>query len=172
MNNYNTIILNDVTNIKGISVSFYVQGCPHHCKGCFNPETWDFNGGQPYTEHTKWEIIEAIGANGLQRNFSVLGGEPLAPQNLQMVDEVVAAVRAAYPKITIALWTGYTFEKLNKDNSHILSILNKINYIIDGQFIEELKDLNLYLRGSSNQRIWMKREDGTWDNEEKKEERI
>ena len=84
MSRYNTIIPNDVANGEGICVSFFVQGCPHHCPGCFNPETWDFIGGQEYTSHTKWEIIKAINANGIVRNFSVLGGEPLAPQNIFM----------------------------------------------------------------------------------------
>lgn len=161
MSKYNVIIPNDVANGEGVCVSFFVQGCPHHCKGCFNPETWDFDGGASYTEHTKWEIIEAIGANGLQRNFSILGGEPLAPQNLSMTEEVVCAVRAAYPKIKIFLWTGYNFEELAALNEDLFKILDCVDVIIDGQFVEEEKDLDLRLRGSKNQRIWIK-EKGVW----------
>lgn len=161
MSRYNTIIKNDVANGEGIRVSFFVQGCPHHCSNCFNKETWDFDKGYEYTDDIKWEIIRAINANGIMRNFSVLGGEPLAPNNLKMVNEVITAVRAAYPDIDIILWTGYTFEELDRNNKYIESILNKINRLVDGKFIEELKDLTLPLRGSSNQRIW-KRKDTTW----------
>lgn len=163
MSRYNTIIPNDIVNGEGVCVSFFVQGCPHHCPGCFNEETWDFHGGQEYMDHTKWEIIEAIGANGLQRNFSVLGGEPLAPQNIQMTAEVIDAVRHAYPKINIYLWTGYEFGELllNKDDT-MKQILSKINVLIDGPFIESLKDLSLILRGSSNQHIYRK-QNNEWE---------
>lgn len=160
MNRYNAILTNDVVNGEGVCVSFFVQGCPHHCKGCFNPETWDFEGGKPYTEGVKKEIIKAIKANGIQRNFSVLGGEPLAGQNIEMTKDIVKTIRNIYPNIKIFLWTGYDFE----DSSHdidFFEILQYIDVVIDGKFIEELKDLNLRLRGSSNQRIWIK-ENGFW----------
>lgn len=157
MSKYNTIIPNDVVNGEGVCVSFFVQGCPHHCPGCFNEETWDFRGGQEYMESTKWDIIKAIGANGIQRNFSVLGGEPLAPQNQQMTAEVVDAVRHAYPKIKIFLWTGYEFDELiNHLTDDLKKILLTIDVLIDGPFIEEKKDLSLKLRGSSNQHIRQK----------------
>ena len=156
MNRYNAIVTNDIVNGKGVCVSFFVQGCPHHCKGCFNPETWDFNGGKPYTEGVKEEIIKAIKANGIQRNFSILGGEPLAPENLKMTTDIVCSVRAAYPEIKIYLWTGYSFEDIS-----FIKVLEYIDIIIDGKFIEEQKDLNLYLRGSSNQKIWIKKK-GKW----------
>lgn len=148
---------NDVVNGEGVCVSFWVQGCPHHCSGCFNPETWDFKEGQPYNEHTKWEIIEDISANGITRNFSILGGEPLDEHNLSMVEEVVTAVRQAYPNIKIFLWTGYTIEDLSGCFDQKLGrILNTIDVLIDGPFIEEQKDLSLKLRGSKNQRIFHK----------------
>ena len=163
MSRYNAIISNDVVNGHGVCTSFFVQGCPHHCPGCFNEETWDFKGGQPYTPEVKWEIIKSIGANGLQRNFSILGGEPLALQNLEMVNEVISAVRHAYPDIEVCLWTGYTLEELQARPSEDLSnILNQIDILIDGQFINEQKDLNLQLRGSTNQRIW-KRNNDSWE---------
>lgn len=157
MNKYHSIIPNDVVNGHGVCVSFWVQGCVHHCPNCFNPETWDFKEGKDYTEHTKWEIIEDIGANGLQRNFSVLGGEPLAPQNLTMTAEVIKAVRNAYPNIEIVLWTGYTFNELLMDyEPKIQEILSNIDFVVDGPFIEEEKDLSLQWRGSKNQHIWKK----------------
>ena len=142
MNRYSAIIPNDVVNGRGVCVSFFVQGCPHHCPGCFNEETWDFNGGIPYTSEVKWNIIKAISANNITRNFSVLGGEPLAPQNIDMTWEVIDAVRHAYPHIEITLWTGYTYEELMVLSSeNLLNILNTINVLVDGPFIEKEKDL-------------------------------
>ena len=108
-------------------------------------------------ENTKWDIIKAIGANGIQRNFSVLGGEPLAPQNQQMTAEVVDAVRHAYPKIKIFLWTGYEFDDLVLNlTEELKSIFTNIDVLIDGPFIEAKKDLSLRLRGSTNQHIRQK----------------
>lgn len=159
---YNTIIPNDVSNGEGVCVSFFVQGCPHHCKGCFNPETWDPDEGQPFTQETKWEIIRLIGANGLSRNFSVLGGEPMALYNLEMTEEVVTAVRTAYPNIKIFLWTGFKLHDLIFTNSHrIKSILSKVDYIIDEPFEEDKKDLGLKWRGSRNQHVW-ENHNGDW----------
>ncbi len=163
MSRYNTIIRNDVTNGLGVCVSFFVQGCPHKCKGCFNPETWPFDGGLKYTERIKEIIVEAIGANGIVRNFSVLGGEPLTEENLEMTAEVIRTVRSKYPTIDIFLWTGYLLEQLNKSDDHIKSILNDVTYIIDGPFIEEEKNLDLKLRGSNNQRIWYHKEPNLWE---------
>lgn len=158
---YNAIIPNDVVNGEGVCVSFFVQGCPHHCEGCFNPETWDFFGGYEYTTEIKWEIIKLIGANGIQRNFSILGGEPLASENLDMVKDIVSAVRTAYPHINIYLWTGYTMNELRQfENEKVNSILSKINFLIDGTFDKNFKDLNLKLRGSSNQHVWERTEEG------------
>ena len=163
MNRYNAIIPNDVVNGEGVCVSFFVQGCPHHCPGCFNEETWDFKGGQPYTSEVKWELIKLISANDIRRNFSILGGEPLAPQNVDMTWEIIDAVRHAYPSIKIFLWTGYIYEELTECASENLTkILDTIDVLIDGPFIEEEKDLNLKLRGSKNQRVWRKT-NGIWE---------
>lgn len=159
---YNAIIENDVSNGLGFHVSFFVQGCPHRCEGCFNPETWDFNGGALYTSEVKDQIIEAIDANNIQRNLSILGGEPLADQNILMVTDLIEEARKTYPDIIIMLWTGYYFEQLPKGNEYIQSILSNIDYIIDGPFIEEKKNLNLVWRGSDNQRIWHKVEPNLW----------
>ena len=166
MSRYNAIIPNDVVNGHGVCVSLFTQGCPHHCPGCFNEETWDFRGGQPYTPEVKWNIIKAISANNITRNFSILGGEPLAPQNIDMVWEIVDAVRHAYPDIEITLWTGYTYKELIvQPSENLLNILNNIDILVDGPFIEEEKDLSLQLRGSRNQHIWIKK-DNNWEIEE------
>ena len=163
MSRYNTIIPNDVTNGEGVCVSFFVQGCPHRCDGCFNPETWDFDGGFPFTEDVKWEIIKAIGANGINRNLSILGGEPLSFQNISMVERVVTAARVAYPDITIYLWTGYRFQDLNGGDPVMKKILDSIDVIIDGRFMESQKNLDLKFRGSSNQKIWIKNKQNVWE---------
>ena len=164
MSRYNTIIPNDVVNGRGVCVSFWAQGCPHRCPGCFNEETWDFDEGQEYTSEIKWNIIKAISANNIQRNFSVLGGEPLALQNIEMTKEVIDAVRHAYPNIEITVWTGYTMEEIQKDK-RMKDTLSEANVLIEGPFIEDLKDLNLRLRGSSNQHIW-KQLNNKWEMEE------
>ena len=157
MERYAGLMTNDFTNGEGVCVSFWTQGCPHQCEDCHNPETWDFDGGLELPTDIKGQIIKAICANGITRNFSILGGEPLCPQNLEEVDQIVAAVRAAYPNIKIFLWTGYTLEELKQQkNSHIINILSKINTLIDGRYIKELRDITLKLRGSSNQRILQK----------------
>lgn len=158
--NYATIIPNDVSNGEGICVSFFVQGCPHHCPGCFNPETWDFNEGKEYDSQIKWDIVKLISANNIQRNFCVLGGEPLAAQNIPMTEEVVTTVRQAYPNIKIYIWTGYTFDELQ--NLNVQTILDNIDILVDGRFIEEEKDLSLKLRGSRNQKVWIKK-DNKWE---------
>lgn len=160
---YHTIIKNDVSNGLKFNVSFWVQGCPHRCKGCFNPETWDFTTGAQYTSDVRKEVIEAINANGIQRNLSILGGEPLAQENLPMVADLVKWVRKTYPTIQIFVWTGYYIEQLNKNDKYMDIILTNINYLIDGPFVEEKKNLNLFLRGSDNQRIWCQILPNTWE---------
>ena len=151
---YAGLMKNDIVNGEGVCVSFFTQGCPFHCKNCHNPETWDFNGGYEVPEDIRGEIVKAISANGITRNFSVLGGEPLCEQNLDLVNSIVTAVRTAYPNIKIFIWSGYTFEELiNQQNEKIISILKQANYLIDGRYEDSLRDITLHLRGSSNQQI-------------------
>lgn len=157
---YASLLKNDMVNGEGVCVSLFVQGCPHKCPGCFNPESWDFNGGEEVPADLKGQIIKAISANGLMRNFSVLGGEPLCDENLQFVHDIINVVRSAYPQIHIFLWSGYTLEELQerKDNKILCEILQKIDTLIDGRFIEEERDITLKMRGSKNQRIINMRE--------------
>lgn len=166
---YAGINYNDVVNGQGVCVSFWTQGCPHYCKGCFNPETWSFCGGYELPSDIKGQIVKAISKNGIQRNFSVLGGEPLCPENQKMVLEILTAVRAAYPNIKIFLWTGYLLDNLLSSNDDVVSsILEKIDVLIDGKFDKEKIDFTLALRGSSNQHIWEKDKEGNWNINEKK----
>lgn len=152
---------NDIVDCEeGICVSLWTQGCPFHCKGCHNPETWDFMGGMKVPHSIFKEINKAINENGIQRNFSVLGGEPLCPANIKFVRDAIRSVRKAYPTIKIYVWTGYTLEELKSEMDHDISeILKNIDVLIDGRFIESRKNLRLKLRGSDNQRILYKGKD-------------
>lgn len=109
---YAGLIKNDIAAGEGVNVSFFVQGCPLHCTGCHNPETWDFNGGKEFTEEVIKEIINSISANDIQRNFSLMGGEPLCKENLELTCQLISIVKTTYPNIKIYLWTGYTYEQL------------------------------------------------------------
>lgn len=145
---------NDFINGKGVCVSLWTQGCPHKCQGCHNPETWNENGGYEVPYDIIPILKQAIRANGIQRNFSVLGGEPLSPYNEQFTDMIVTAIRKEFPDIKIYLWTGYTLDELKSDGGHhIHSILNNIDVLIDGRYEEDKRDITLPLRGSSNQNI-------------------
>ena len=151
---YYGLMENDFADGEGVCVSLWVQGCPHHCPGCHNPETWDFNGGKEVPDDIRGEIVKAISANGITRNFSILGGEPLCEQNLDFVLNIITAIRAAYPNIKIYIWSGYTFKELiDKQDERIDKILQQANYLIDGKYDESLRDITLPLRGSSNQEI-------------------
>lgn len=154
MDRYAGLITNDFANGTGTCVSFWTQGCPHHCPGCQNPETWNFQGGKEVPTDIRDQIIKAICANGITRNFSVLGGEPLCDKNLNEVDKIITSVRTAYPQIKIFVWTGYVLEELKeKNNNKINHILSQIDVLIDGPFVQAKRDITLELRGSRNQRI-------------------
>ena len=154
MEKYAGLITNDFANGTGTCVSFWTQGCPHHCPGCHNPETWDFSGGEDLPTDIRGQIIKAICANDIKRNFSVLGGEPLCEQNIDKVNNIITGVRTAYPDIKIFVWTGYVLKELQKrKDERITNILSQIDVLIDGPFIEAERDITLELRGSRNQRI-------------------
>lgn len=151
---YAAIKKNDIANAPGVCVSVYLQGCPHHCPDCFNPETWDFNGGKPFTEDTMNEIVNSINANGILRNLCILGGEPLYLDNDVLTYHIIKKVKETYPDIKIYIWTGYLYEELiNSISRFPKDILSIADYLIDGPFIKEQKDLTLKMRGSKNQRI-------------------
>ena len=154
MDRYAGLIKNDFANGTGTCVSFWTQGCPHRCPGCQNPETWNFNGGKEIPTDIRGQIIKAICANNITRNFSVLGGEPLCKENLEEVDKIITSVRTAFPQIKIFVWTGYLLEDLKKKhNDKINHILSQIDVLIDGPYIDAERDITLELRGSKNQRV-------------------
>lgn len=151
---YASINFNDITAAPGLCVTVFLQGCPHHCHGCHNPTTWDFNGGEEFTAETMTAIIEGLSAQNIQRNLCIMGGEPLAPQNTFLTNMIINEVKLRYPDIKIYVWTGYTYEEIQLlCDSHVKHILEQADYLIDGRYIEELRDITLEMRGSSNQRI-------------------
>ena len=160
MSRYAKIMKNDIVDGEGICVSLWMQGCPHHCHNCHNPQTWDFNGGKELPSDIRGQLIKYINENNIIRNFSILGGEPLCPENEKIIESIVAGIRTAYPSIKIFIWTGYTLEELKKRNSSFIeSILSHIDVLIDGPYIDNQRDITLYLRGSKNQRVLYKSKD-------------
>ena len=146
---------NDFINGEGVCVSVWMAGCPHHCSGCHNQHMWNYEDGYEVDLDTTIEkIIHAIQANGLVRNLSILGGEPLAPYNIKYTLEIIRHVTAQFPTIKVYLWTGYTYEYLLSHLNHDLSeIMRLTTVLIDGKYEEDKRDISLPLRGSSNQRI-------------------
>lgn len=153
---YAGIIKNDFSAAPGTSVTFFTQGCPHRCEGCHNPETWDFEGGEEVTHDTILEVIEAITANGLHRNLCIMGGEPLCPENQFLTNLIINSVKEKLPGTKIYLWTGYCLEDLDMNNNRIKSILEQVDCLIDGPYDKTKRDVSLFMRGSSNQRILYK----------------
>lgn len=153
---YAGIIKNDFSAAPGTSVTFFTQGCPHRCEGCHNPETWGFEGGEEVTHDTILEVIEAITANGLHRNLCIMGGEPLCPENQFLTNLIINSVKEKLPDTKIYLWTGYCLEDLDMNNNRIKSILEQVDCLIDGPYDKTKRDVSLFMRGSSNQRILYK----------------
>lgn len=149
------MIKNDIAAGEGVNVSFFTQGCHFHCMGCHNPQTWDFQGGKEFTSDTLEELLKALSANGIQRNLSIMGGEPLCTENIFLVNMIILEVKKVFPDIKIYIWTGYTYEELLErlDEPKIGAILDNIDYLIDGRFEIGERDISLPMRGSRNQRI-------------------
>lgn len=155
--NYATIKKFDVANGPGVRVSLFVSGCTHHCKGCFNAEAWDFAYGAPFGEEQAEEILEAMSPDYI-KGFSLLGGEPFEAENQPALADLLEKIRAKYPDKTVWCYSGYS---LTDDllpgtvgtRENIDRMLACIDVLVDGEFVEALKDLNLRFRGSSNQRI-------------------
>ena len=131
-------------------MSLWTQGCPHHCKGCFNVETWDFEGGKEFSDNDLNYIIDNINKNNVKRNLSILGGEPLCPQNIDGVVRLCKEFKKFYPEKMIYVWTGYVIEDFDESQRKILKY---IDVLVDGKFEEDKRNLSIMLRGSSNQRV-------------------
>ena len=153
---YAGIIKNDVAAGSGVCVTFFVQGCPIHCPGCHNPETWDFEGGKEFSPEVITDVIESLHANGVQRNFCIMGGEPMCQENLFLTYLMLEQVRANYPHIKIWLWTGYEWDEIFKQansNAKVKGIIKMCDYMICGPFKLAERDITLPMVGSRNQYV-------------------
>lgn len=155
--NYANIKKYDIADGPGVRVSLFVSGCRHHCKGCFNYEAWDFEYGRPYTAETEAEILEAL-KPGYIAGLTLLGGEPFEPENQVELVTLLRKVRETYPEKSIWSYTGYVYDKDLVPGGRAYTdvtdeMLSYLDVLVDGPFVEELKDITLQFRGSSNQRI-------------------
>ena len=147
----------DIANGEGVRVSLFVSGCTHHCPGCFNQDTWDFGYGKEYTQETEDEILKAL-APGYINGLSLLGGEPFEPQNQEVLVRLLRKVKEQYPEKNIWCYSGYLFDRELLSESRARceytdEMLSMLDVLVDGRFVEALKDIRLVFRGSSNQRV-------------------
>ncbi|MBQ6826218.1 MAG: anaerobic ribonucleoside-triphosphate reductase activating protein [Clostridia bacterium] len=155
--NYAVIKKFDIANGPGVRVSLFVSGCRHKCKNCFNSEAWDFSYGKPFTKDTLEEILTALAPNHIE-GFSLLGGEPFEPENQEGVLEILKAIKEKMPEKTVWCYTGFLYDtqllegKVGNAKT-VREILEYIDVLVDGRFVEKLKSPDLIFRGSSNQRI-------------------
>ncbi|MCI8484070.1 MAG: anaerobic ribonucleoside-triphosphate reductase activating protein [Lachnospiraceae bacterium] len=155
--NYGEIKRTDVANGTGVRVSLFVSGCTHHCKGCFNQETWDFGYGEEFTRETEEELLQALSPSYIA-GLTVLGGEPFEPENQKALLPFFQRVRKQYPQKTIWCYTGYLLDQeLWKDSrarcQYTDEMLSLIDVLVDGEFVQERKNISLRFRGSENQRV-------------------
>ncbi len=155
--NYGEIKNFDIANGEGVRVSLFVSGCTHHCKNCFNPETWNFDFGKPFTAETENLIIDELAPEYIN-GLSLLGGEPFEPSNQASLLPFLRRVKELYPDKTVWCYTGYLFDKelLSPSRArceHTDEMLSMIDVLVDGEFVQELYNISLQFRGSSNQRI-------------------
>ncbi len=154
--NYANIKEYDIANGPGIRLTLFVSGCTHHCKGCFNPETWDFSYGKPFTKELEDHILKEMGADYYE-GLTLLGGEPMEPVNQKGLLSLVTRFKELYPKKTIWCFSGYLFDRdilghFAKIMPETMELLKRIDVLVDGEFILEKKDVTLLFKGSSNQR--------------------
>lgn len=169
---YGKIRENDIANGSGVRVSLFVSGCRNHCKNCFQPETWDFQYGQPYTEETEKHIIESLSHPYIQ-GLTLLGGEPLEPENQEVLIRLLRKVKAECPEKDVWCYTGYTLEQALQYGSPCRcavtdELLSLIDTLVDGRYEDELRDISLKFRGSSNQRLIDMKKEREKDDWEKK----
>lgn len=166
--NYGNIKECDIANGPGVRVTLFVSGCRHHCKGCFNSETWDFSYGKPFTEETAEMILKLLEPSYIQ-GFTVLGGEPFEPENQPAVAKLLKKIREAYPQKDIWCYSGYLYDEDMQPGGRVYTeytreILQQLDVLVDGEFVEQKKDLTLVFRGSSNQRLLRMKDGIAWGN--------
>ena len=145
---YNTIRKMDISNGPGVRVSVFMQGCHFHCKNCFNPDTWNFEGGKEFNDETIDDVLNLCG-EGHIKGLSILGGEPMHPKNIDATTKLAKAFKEKYPNKNLWVWSGFRYDEELKDKE----VLNYIDVLVDGQYVDELHDFTLKWRGSSNQRV-------------------
>lgn len=145
---YNKIRKMDISNGPGIRVSIFMQGCVFHCKNCFNPETWNFNGGEEFDDEVINKVLELCSTPHIV-GLSILGGEPMHPKNIDGTTKLAKAFKEKYPDKNLWIWSGFLFDKDLKDKE----VLKYVDVLVDGQYKDELHDFRLKWRGSSNQRV-------------------
>ena len=155
--NYASIKNCDIANGEGVRVTLFVSGCTNHCENCFQPETWDFGYGEPFTAEVEDRLLEMLRPDYIN-GLTLLGGEPMEPQNQRALLPFVKRVRKEFPDKSIWAFSGFTFEQLIDPKAHphcekTQELLSLIDVLVDGRFVEELKDITLRFRGSSNQRL-------------------
>lgn len=155
--NYGEIKSCDIANGIGVRISLFVSGCTNHCKNCFQPQTWDFNFGEPFTSDTEEKILKMLEPDYID-GLTVLGGEPMEPSNQQALYPFLLKVKEKMPNKTIWVFSGFTLEEMREEGGYsncdvTEKILSIIDVLVDGRFVEELKDITLRFRGSSNQRL-------------------
>ena len=157
--NYATIKWTDIANGEGVRISLFVSGCTHRCKNCFNQVAWDFDYGQPFDENVANKILDELGSSFIA-GLSLLGGEPLEPQNQEALLPFVREVKKRYPNKPVWCYTGFTLDEKNgqlvethKNTPYTKELISYFDVLVDGAFIEELKNIRLKFRGSSNQRV-------------------
>lgn len=157
--NYATIKWTDIANGEGVRISLFVSGCTHRCKNCFNEVAWDFTYGEPFDETVENRILDELASDYIA-GISLLGGEPLEPLNQKALLPFLKKVKARYPEKTIWCYTGFVFDEKsgelresNKNTECTKELIALCDVLVDGAYIEELKDIRLKFRGSANQRV-------------------
>ena len=153
---YSVIKPVDIADGVGVRVSLFVSGCTHHCKGCFQPQTWAFDYGQPYTKETEQQLLSFLAPSYI-RGLTLLGGEPMEPDNQRALLPLLRRVREELPQKDIWCYSGYTLEELEGDSRARCEVtdemLSLIDVLVDGEFVEEKRNISLRFRGSENQRL-------------------
>lgn len=154
--NYGAIKKCDIANGVGVRTVLFVSGCTHHCKGCFQPETWNFDYGERYTKETEDEIIESLRPDYVD-GITLLGGEPFEPENQHELVKLLRRIKKELPQKTVWSFSGYTYEELTGDSRAVCEVTNEmlsmLDVLVDGEFVEAKRNISLRFRGSENQRL-------------------
>ncbi len=145
---YNIVRKMDISNGPGVRVSVFMQGCEFHCKNCFNPETWSFEGGKDFTQGTIDEVLDLCNQDYI-KGLSILGGEPMHPKNIEGTTKLAKAFKEKYPNKNLWMWSGFQFDKDLKDKE----VMKYVDVLVDGRYVDELHNPTLKWKGSSNQRV-------------------